>query len=59
MHDTANVFFNKHSFCENISILTNHLSSLLRWLTLRGSGNWGQMGAWVQIFFAQKWPKFF
>jgi len=24
-HDTANVFFNKHSFCENIPTLTNHL----------------------------------
>jgi len=36
---TANVFFNKHSLCENIPTLTNHLSSLLVWLTLRGRGN--------------------
>jgi len=34
-HDIANVFFNKHSFCEHILSLTNHL----RWLTLRGRGD--------------------
>jgi len=47
MHDTANVFFNKHSLCENISTLTNHLSCLLCWLTLRHRGDWGQVEAWV------------
>jgi len=40
--NTANVFFNKHSLCENISTLTNRLSSLLCCLTLSGRGNWGQ-----------------
>jgi len=34
-HDTANVFFSKHSFCDNVLTLTNHLCSLLHWLTLR------------------------
>jgi len=28
-HDAINVFFNKYSLCDNISTLTNHLSSLL------------------------------
>jgi len=37
--DTANVFFNKYSFCENITTLTNELNSLLCWLTLRGGGD--------------------
>jgi len=31
--------FTKHSFCENIPNLTNHGSSLLRWLTSRGKGD--------------------
>jgi len=36
---TINVFFNKHSLRENISILINHLSSLLRCLTVRSRGD--------------------
>jgi len=51
IHDTANVFFKKHSLCENIPTFTNHLSSLLRWLTLRGRGYWS--------FFARNGLKFF
>jgi len=46
-HNTANVFFNKYSLCENITTLTNHRSSLLCWLTFRGRGDWGQVGIWV------------
>jgi len=38
-HDTANVFFNKHSFGENIPTLTNHRSSLQGWLSLSGKGD--------------------
>jgi len=37
-HDTANVFFNKYLFYENILTLTNHLRSLLCRLSLRGRG---------------------
>jgi len=40
----ANVFFNKHSYCKNIPILTNHHSSLMCWLTLRSGvikAKWG------------------
>jgi len=29
VHDTVNVFFNKHLLCENIPALTKHFSSLL------------------------------
>jgi len=29
-HDTANVFFNKHSFCEDIPTLINYRNSLLQ-----------------------------
>jgi len=40
IHATSLVVFNNHSFCENILTLINHLSSLLRWLTLRqGEGD--------------------
>jgi len=59
IHDIANVFFNKHSLCENILTLTNHRSSLLYWLTLRDRGDYVQVGIWVQIFFAGKWSTFF
>jgi len=26
----------------------NHRSFFLRWLSLRGKGDWGQVGTWVQ-----------
>jgi len=32
----ANVFYNKQSYCKNNPPLTNHRSSLMCWLTLRG-----------------------
>jgi len=41
------VFIKKHSFYENIPTLTNYLSSLLCWLTLRDRGDWVQMGVRV------------
>jgi len=58
-HHTTNVFFNKQLFCDNIPTLTNYCSSLLRYLTLRGRDDEGQVGTWVQSFFAKKWPEIF
>jgi len=29
IHDTANVYFNKHSLCESIQTLSNHLTVVL------------------------------
>jgi len=37
-HNTTDVFFKKHSFCENIPHQP-YRSFLLRWLTLRGKGD--------------------